>query len=170
MSRYRNQQQEAARIEGLDCVRVTRAARKRSGHQASALGSPAGYRPKTGIRTDGGRPRSHEFVKFRDGPALRREEKFGEDSVRREGDGHLPIGPKSSHNFKIMNSQQFQACAAPSRYRLPAIIWAACCMLVSVTVAPDSMRATSWVRARSSSRRIWVLVRPSDSRLSIRKC
>jgi hypothetical protein len=28
-------------------------------------------------------------------------------------------------------------------YRLPAIICAACCKLVSVTLAPESMRATS---------------------------
>ncbi len=46
-------------------------------------------------------------------------------------------------------------------YRLAAIIWAACCRLVSVTLAPLNMRATSWVRARSSRRRICVLVRPS---------
>ena len=51
-------------------------------------------------------------------------------------------------------------------YRLAAIIWAACWRLVSVTLAPDNMRATSWVRARSSRTRIWVLVRPSDSRFS----
>ena len=55
-------------------------------------------------------------------------------------------------------------------YRLVAIIWAACWRLVSVTVAPESMRATSWVRARSSRSVTLVLVRPSASRLSMRKC
>ena len=43
------------------------------------------------------------------------------------------------------------------RYRLAAIICAACCRLVSVTLAPLNMRATSWVRARSSRTRICVL-------------
>jgi len=38
--------------------------------------------------------------------------------------------------------------------RLAAIIWEACWRLVSVTFAPDNMRAISWVRARSSVREI----------------
>ena len=41
------------------------------------------------------------------------------------------------------DSRRDQEAAPNTCYRLPAIIWAACCRLVSVTFAPESMRATS---------------------------
>jgi len=56
------------------------------------------------------------------------------------------------------------------RHRLAAIIWAACCSLVSVTVAPLIMRATSRMRERSSSWRMRVLVRPSAEIFSTTRC
>ena len=39
-----------------------------------------------------------------------------------------------------------------------------------MTVAPETMRATSWVRAWSSKRLTLILERPSVTRLSMRKC
>jgi hypothetical protein len=55
-------------------------------------------------------------------------------------------------------------------YRLVSIKCSACFRLVSVSFAPLSMRAISWVRSVSSMRRTSVWVRPRFSVFSIRKC
>jgi hypothetical protein len=58
----------------------------------------------------------------------------------------------------------------PLRYRLLSSRCAACFRLVSVNLAPLSIRAISWVRSESSIRRTSVCVRPRFSVFSIRKC
>jgi hypothetical protein len=60
--------------------------------------------------------------------------------------------------------------AATGNYLLVSSRCAACFRLVSVSLAPLSMRAISCVRSESSMRRTSVWVRPRFSVFSIRKC
>ena len=53
---------------------------------------------------------------------------------------------------EVARSAEWGLAGRKQVYRLAAIICEACWRLVSVTLAPLNMRATSWVRARSSMR------------------
>jgi len=65
--------------------------------------------------------------------------------VRRAGRSRNPAPEPAEGDLHF---EMLEFSCEPPRYRLAAIIWAACCRLVSVTVAPLNMRATSWVLAR----------------------
>jgi hypothetical protein len=79
-------------------------------------------------------------------------------------------GHKSGPPTDCCNCRMHTDCARMCGYRLVWSKCSACFRLVSVSLAPLSMRAISWVRSESSMRRTSVCVRPRFSVFSIRKC
>jgi hypothetical protein len=72
--------------------------------------------------------------------------------------------------YRIVRNLYTTEAAQSLPYRLDSSSCRACSKLVSVSFAPESIRATSCARSLSSIRRTLVCVRPSRSAFSIKKC